>query len=72
MKTEYVWNYDIKVKDENGEYVYEKETLEHLLEILKQHPEYTEVNAKHIGKTLKKAYKNIGKMNERWKDGQIK
>lgn len=66
MKTEYVWNYDIKVKDKNGEYVYEKETLEHLLEILKQHPEYTEVQAKHIGKVLKKTYKNIGKMNDIW------
>ena len=66
MKTEYVWNYDIKVKDQNGEYIYEKETLEHLLEILKEHPDYTEVQAKHIGKTLKKAYKNIGKMNDMW------
>lgn len=65
-KTEYVWNYDIKVKDANGEYVYEKETLQHLLDILKEHPDYTEVQAKHIGKTLKKAYKNIGKMNDRW------
>ena len=66
MITEYVWNYDIKVKDKNGEYVYEKETLQHLLDILKQHPDYTEVQAKHIGKTLKKTYKNIGKMNDRW------
>lgn len=68
MKTEYVWNYDIKVKDENGEYVYEKETLDHLLELLKQHPNYEEVQAKHIGKTLKKVYKNIGKMNDIWSD----
>lgn len=67
MKTEYVWNYDIKVKDENGEYIYEKETLEHLLDILKEHPDYTEVQAKHIGKTLKKTYKNIGKMNDMWR-----
>ena len=67
-KTEYVWNYDIKVKDKNGEYVYEKETLQHLLDILKEHPDYTEVQAKHIGKTLKKAYKNIGKMNDIWRE----
>lgn len=67
-KTEYVWNYNIKVKDANGEYVYERETLEHLLEILKQHPDYEEVQVKHIGKTLKKAYKNIGKMNDMWRE----
>lgn len=68
MKTEYVWNYNIKIKDKNGEYIYERETLEHLAELIKQHPEYTEVEAKHIGKVLKKAYKNIGKMNDRWRD----
>lgn len=66
-KTEYVWNYNIKIKDKNGEYIYEKETLEHLAELTKQHPEYTEIEAKHIGKVLKKTYKNIGKMNDRWK-----
>lgn len=58
--TDYMWNYDIKIKDKNGEYVYERETLEHLLEILKQHPEYTEVNTKHVGKTLKKVYRRLG------------
>jgi hypothetical protein len=68
MITEYVWNYNIKVKDKNGEYIYEKETLEHLLEILKQHPDYEEVQAKHIGKVLKKTYRNIERVNEMWRN----
>lgn len=68
MKTEYVWNYDIKVKDKNGEYIYEKETLEHLDEVIKQHPDYEEIQAKHIGKTLKKIYRNIDKANEMWRN----
>lgn len=67
-KTEYVWNYNIKVKDKNGEYVYEDETLENLQDIILQHPHYEEIKAEHIGKTLKKVYKNIGKMNEIWSD----
>lgn len=56
MKTEYIWNYDIKVKDKDGVYIYEKETLEKLKEILKEHPEYQELEARHI-KELKRSNK---------------
>ena len=57
MKTEYVWNYKIKVKDKNGEYVYEDETLENLQDIILQHPHYEEIKAEHIkSKVLRKAF----------------
>ena len=65
MKTEYVWNYDIKVKDKNGEYVYEDETLENLQDIILQHPEYSELKAEHIKtKALRKAFKKTYKEEE--------
>ena len=57
-KTEYVWNYDIKVKDKNGEFIYEDETLENLQDIILNHPHYEEIQAKHIkSKVLRKAFK---------------
>ena len=58
MKEPYRWNYTIKVKTKDGEYTYEKETLDNIDLLLQKHPDYTEVDAKHIqeekGKSLVK------------------
>lgn len=57
MKEPYRWDYTIKVKTQDGEYTYEKETLENIDLLLQKHPGYTEVNAKHKeekGKSLVK------------------
>ena len=58
MKEPYRWNYTIKVKTKDGEYTYEKETLDNIDLLLQKHPDYTEVDAKHTqeekGKSLVK------------------
>ncbi len=45
MKEPYRWNYTIKVKTKDGEYTYEKETLENIDLLLEKHKDYTEVKA---------------------------
>ena len=61
-KTEYVWNYDIKVKDKNGEFIYEDETLENLQDIILKYPHYDEIQASHIKtKVLRRAFERTFK-----------
>ena len=45
MKEEYKWNYTIKIKTKDNEYVYEKETLDNIDLLLMKHPSYEEVRA---------------------------
>jgi len=63
MKEPYRWNYSIKIKTKDGEYTYEKETLDNIDLLLVKHPDYTEVDAKHIqeekGKQLVKIRKPV-------------
>ena len=53
MKQPYIWNYDIKVKTKEGEYQYERETLEKIDDILEKHPDYEMVHAVHTKKLVK-------------------
>lgn len=55
MNEDYKWNYTIKVKTKDGEYTYEKETLENLDLLLEKHPNYESVEAVHKDKA--KVYK---------------
>ena len=50
MKEPYIWNYNIKIKTQEGEFEYEKETLENIENLLAQHQDYTEVRAKRLVK----------------------
>lgn len=45
MKEPYNWNYQIKIKTKDGEYVYEKETLDNLDMLLEKHKDYVELKA---------------------------
>lgn len=54
MNEPYIWNYKIKVKTKDGEYQYERETLENIEDILEKHPNYEMVHAKHVKKLVKK------------------
>lgn len=47
MKEKYRWNYDIKIKTSEGEYIYENEPLENIGKRANQHPNYSEVRAVH-------------------------
>lgn len=47
MKEPYRWNYTIKVKTKDGEYTYEKETLDNIDMLLQKHPDYTGIEATH-------------------------
>jgi len=53
MKEPYIWDYNIKIKTQDGEYEYERETLEKIDEILEKHQDYTEVRATHVKKLTK-------------------
>lgn len=53
MKQPYIWNYDIKVKTKEGEYQYERETLEKIDDILEKHPNYEMVHATYVKKLVK-------------------
>lgn len=55
MKEDYRWNYNIKIKTKDGEFEYEKETLENLELLLQKHPNYESVEAVH--KEAQKVYK---------------
>ena len=62
MEEPYRWNYSIKIKTKDGEYTYEKETLDNIDLLLVKHPNYTGVEAKHIeekGKQLVKIRKPV-------------
>lgn len=50
MKEDYKWNYTIKIKTKEGEYTYEKETLENLDLLLEKHKDYESVEAIHKDK----------------------
>lgn len=49
MKEPYRWNYTIRVKTKDGEYVYEQETLEKIDLLLEKHKDYMEVKATKNG-----------------------
>ena len=53
MNEQYKWNYDIKVRTKEGEYHYERETLEKIDDILEKHPDYDVVHAVHTKKLVK-------------------
>ena len=53
MDEQYKWNYKIKVKTKDGEYHYERETLEKIDDILEKHPNYDMVHAVHTKKLVK-------------------
>lgn len=53
MKEPYIWNYNIKVKTQDGEYEYERETLEKIDDILEKHPDYEMIHAVHTKKLVK-------------------
>ena len=57
MKEPYIWNYNIKIKTKEGEFEYEKETLENLENLLNNHQGHTKVRAKRL-------VKERGKKNE--------
>lgn len=59
MNEQYIWNYKIKVKTKDGEYNYERETLEKIDDILEKHPNYDVVHAVHTKKLVKE--KNNGR-----------
>ena len=58
MKQPYIWNYDIKVKTKEGEYNYERETLEKIDDILEKHPNYEMVHAVYTKKLVKERNTN--------------
>lgn len=45
MKEPYRWNYTIKIKTKDGEYVYENETLENVETLLELYPDRIGVEA---------------------------
>lgn len=53
MKEPYIWNYNIKVKTQDGEYEYERETLEKIDDIIEKHPNYEMIHAVHTKKLVK-------------------
>ena len=53
MKEPYIWDYSIKVKTKDGEYVYEIDALEHIEQVLSNHPGYIGVEAKRKDKEAK-------------------
>lgn len=58
MKEQYRWNYTIKIKTKDGEYEYEKETLDNIDLLLEKHKDYEEVQAtRKEGKCKKKVLK---------------
>lgn len=54
MKEQYNWDYLIKIKTKDGTFEFEKESLEHLEELINQYPEYEEFQAKKMVKIKKK------------------
>ena len=54
MKEQYRWNYTIKIKTKDGEYEYEKETLDNIDLLLEKHKDYEEVQAIHKEEKCKK------------------
>ena len=54
MKEQYNWDYLIKIKTKDGTFEFEKESLEHLEELINQYPEYEEFEAKKMIKIKKK------------------
>ena len=53
MKEPYIWNYNIKVKTKDGEYDYERETLEKIDDIIEKHPDYEMIHAVHTKRLVK-------------------
>ena len=53
MNEQYKWNYNIKVRTKEGEYQYERETLEKIDDILEKHPNYEMVHATYVKKLVK-------------------
>lgn len=60
MKEQYRWNYTIKIKTKDGEYEYEKETLDNIDLLLEKHKDYEEVQATY-NKPKVKVKKNNGR-----------
>lgn len=65
MKEPYRWNYTIKVKTKDGEYTYEKETLDNIDMLLQKHPDYTGIEATHIGQKEEKGKQLVKKITPR-------
>ena len=42
MKEPYRWDYNIKIKTKEGDFEYEKESLENIDLLLTKHPDYTD------------------------------
>lgn len=59
MKEQYRWNYTIKIKTKDGEYEYEKETLDNIDLLLEKHKDYEEIKAEKV------KVKKIGTMGKR-------
>jgi hypothetical protein len=59
VKEKYIWNYDIKIKTKEGTFDYEDKPLDMLEPILKEHPEYEEVQVKHKVLTKKPPTKSV-------------
>ena len=60
VKEPYIWDYNIRVKTKDGTFEYEHEKMEHIEQILAQHPGYTGVEAKR-NEPSKKLVKKRGK-----------
>lgn len=54
MKEPYRWDYNIKIKTKEGDFEYEKESLDNIDLLLAKHPDYTEIRATQNKPLVKK------------------
>lgn len=53
MKEPYIWDYNIRIKTQEGTFDYEQETLDRIETIIEKHPNYEEISAKRVKKLVK-------------------